>query len=683
MPWQDAPIVEAGGGSWRDAPVVDEWKPPLKNPDQPVPHAPLPKPSAMARIGRGATDVTDRLAQLWIAANESMGRTGYPKGLGDIATGQMNEERDRYEKGRGPDAGFDVARAAGSAGMQAPMMLIPGGKTFMGRLAAGAGTGAASGALTYDPTNTFKGSVKNIGTGAVLGAVIAPAVGAIADRAAPAMASLVGKVKGAVERLRGNATPQAILQAVPEIASLAPEQQQDLIREAQKMVTSSGNLNTEQLGRKANLLANDVTPTQAMVTRDPALWTAERNLQKLAQSPDKAMSDIGNQLTEVYQGNDAALAGKLTGMSAGLPKGSAEAQGMRVMSVLDELDKEGTGAYGKLYEQIRAAKGGDLASDAQNLVSTLDDLKDNTYAEKLVSSVQNKLRRFGMVDADGQLTSNTLTLNQAEELRKFVNKLPNDFGKRDIIRAIDADVISGAGEDAFATARAAVAAHKTNMDNPAVQRALNTWGELQQGKTAQSFIKTNVIDAPAQDVKALLATVGTATGKDDATAALRAGVLGHLEDAAIDRASGQVSGIKLFRAMDKIGDEKLGMVLGQDGLAKLKSFVRASLDATTAPPYSAVNNSNTAPMLLALGRGSRYAQATPLLGASLQQVGKIAEQNAAQKQVAEALAAQATRRLPQIPGSDKLTQALVAASAPSVNSALNQTRQKTKPKKEK
>jgi len=73
----------------------------------------------------------------------------------------------------------------------------------------------------------------------------------------------------------------------------------------------TGQLNAEQLGRRANLLAQGVTPTRSMVTRDPADWSIERNLQKLAQSPDESLAAPGRELTDIYQGNDAALAQRL------------------------------------------------------------------------------------------------------------------------------------------------------------------------------------------------------------------------------------------------------------------------------------------------------------------------------------------------------------------------------------
>jgi len=64
------------------------------------------------------------------------------------------------------------------------------------------------------------------------------------------------------------------------------------------------------LSRKANLLANDVTPIKSMVTRNPQDWARERKVAKLT-GPDEEIAGKAGELMDVYRANDEALAGRL------------------------------------------------------------------------------------------------------------------------------------------------------------------------------------------------------------------------------------------------------------------------------------------------------------------------------------------------------------------------------------
>lgn len=650
-------------------------------------------PPFWARLGRGMLDVGQGIKQGILQIEDAMG-TKAPviydektnKYIPDPKfkradptaaeyTARVNDEIALYEKGRGPDAGFDWTRLAGNAAATAPLALVGGPATLGGRAVTGAIQGGISGGVQFAPSGTGLERARNTTVGAGIGAVATPAVGALTDFGGKVAQKMTGYLRG---MKAGTPNVDDVLVAVPELKQLPAHVRGDLIVEAQKMVATTGQLDEAQLARKANLLAQGVKPTKSMVTRDPAHWTLERNLQKLSQSPDEELSKVGRELTDVYTQNDAALTQSLQKLQRGLPKGTQEAHGMKVMQSLDDLADASQQDVGKLYETVRAAKGDQLASDARQLVSTLDDLRDATYAEKLVGSVTNKLKRFGMIDKDGNPTNNTLTVQQAEELRKFVNKLPNDFGKKDIIKAIDADVLSGMGEDAFAGARGAAQQRFAMLENPATQRALNTLGELSQGKTAQNFVKSQVIDAADQDVATLVSTLGKLPQEQaqEAMSALRAGILQHLESKAINPNSGQFSGASLNKALEQIGENKLIRILGPEQFKQLRNLSRAALDATYQPPYSAVNNSNTAPMLLSLMRRTRGTIGIPLPG-----INEVAERGlermSAQSQLADVLAARSAGQPPQVPPAFlELARALRAGSAPASAAALNTARNK-------
>jgi hypothetical protein len=576
-------------------------------------------PNVLERIGHGADRTVGGIHQAFLELKAKLagpdlqsqitGKTKAQQELDNYTKG-LNEDEALYQKGRGKDAGIDWASLGGSAGMGAPLMLIPGaGEGLLARAGLGAVQGGLDAAAQPTATGSMLDRAKAAGIGTVTGAVAAPIAGTISDKLVGALNTVKGRASGLV----ADKSAGRVLQDVPDLANAPPAVRGDLIKEAQAQIAQSGKLDAAAVARKANLLANDVTPTTSMVTRDPAQWTRERNLQKLAQSPDEALSNTGQELTRVYQGNDQALTAKMGALAKPYGAATQEGRGMVAMQNIDALAESSQKDVKAVYDQVKATKGDQLASDARNVVSTLHDpdVADNAYAEPIINSVSKRLKRFGMIDDEGKLTSQTMTVTQAEEFRKFLQTLKSGDPKTDriatmFIKATDSDVLSGTGENAFGAGRNAASARFDMLGNPATQKLLDNIGELGQGRTAQGFIKTHVISAPEQDVGTLLATIGKMPDKQSGETlnALRGGMMEHLQDAAVKQ-NGQFSGTALTKAMDAIGPSKLKMVLGNDAHAQLDSLARAGVDATYEPAYGAVNHSNTAPMLLSLVKGGR------------------------------------------------------------------------------
>lgn len=632
------------------------------------------------RFRRGTQDLIDRASQITIGLGEKVGLL--EPGLGDIATDQMKAEQKAYEQRRQQDAkdagkesaGIDVARIGGGVAPLVPLARLgPAGNSLLQRLTAGAIQGGAAGGLTFDDSNSLAGTARNVFVGGVAGALASPVAGYLGDKIGAGVNYLAGRVRGAAAKVSGATAPAQILQQVPGINALPAGQQADLISEAAAQIQATGKLNAEALERKANLLANlgdEGRVTKSMITRNPQDWAIERNLAKLT-GPDPELERIGSALTDTYSANDAALTNKLGSFARGRPSGSQESLGQVGMKGIEEVSEESQKQVGDLYEIVRSTRGNELASDARQLHAALDELSDNAYSEKLVQSVKNRLKRTGVVDSSGNLTTKTLTVDQAEELRKFVNKLPNDFGKRQLIDAIDQDVLGGLGDDAFGTARTAARERKELLANPATQRALNTLGELQEGKTAQNFIKQQVIDASEKDLGTLLKTLGT---KPQSVDALRAGVIQHFEKLAINPNSGQFSGAALNKAIREFGETKLIALFGRNEAAQLKSLARAGIDATYKPKYSNVNESGTTPALLSFVRRGRQA-----LGFNVPLINEAAEQGAMRRgyggQLKNAFAAKSTPRVDSQAGK-AIRAATGSAAGPLAPSAVDELRKR-------
>jgi hypothetical protein len=279
-----------------------------------------------------------------------------------------------------------------------------------------------------------------------------------------------------------------------------------------------------------------------------------------------------------------------------------------------------------------------------------------------------------MIGKDGEVGS-AISVNDAESLRQFINTLDNTFGRKNLINAVDADVLASGG-DLFSTARTAASQRFATLDNPATQRALNTLGELQQGKTAQNFIQQQIVGAPAQDVESLLKTLQS---KPESIDAIRAGVMQHLEKKAVDVNSGKFSGATFNKELERLGP-KIELLFGEKGAAQLKSLAQAALDVTYEPPYAAVNHSNSGVTVLSamadrLKSAGRYGKATPIVGPMADKAREVAAENAAQRELREALVARANAPALSLDPRVKLwVDALSSASAPVSVAALNQAK---------
>ena len=376
-------------------------------------------PNFITRVGHGADRALGGLHQAWLELKSTVDPAAKPE-LADY-TQRLNDEEGLYQKGRGPNAGLDVASLIGGAGILAPSMLIPGlGETALARAGTGAIQGALVGASQPTETGHLADRAWNTTIGAATGGAIAPVAGVLTDKAAKLASVLGNRVSNAVSP----ATVEDMLKAVPEISTAPPSAQSDLIAEAQAQIRDTGTLDAASIARKANMIANGLKPTTAMVTRSPRDWTIERNLQKLLQSPDPALSDVGQSLTNVYQDNNQALVGKLADIGKALPTGNKEQQGDALISALSDLSKTSQKDVSGVYDTIRAQSGDQLASDARNVIGTLTspDVADNAYSEPIIRSVASRLKRFGMIGDDGAPTTNTI-------LRDFSSETPNRLTK--------------------------------------------------------------------------------------------------------------------------------------------------------------------------------------------------------------------------------------------------------------
>lgn len=669
-------------------------------------------PNALESFGHGMSRTVDGVRQLWKEIQAASSGpdlestvTGKTKAQQELErfTAQLNDEEANYQKGRGPGAGIDWASLAGSATIAAPTLAIPGAEAGLAaRFAAGAGAGALDAGAQPTATGKLSDRAINTAVGGAVGGVAAPAVGAVSNKLVDALNAARNRAAGIGAQAGGKATPSAVHAAVPEIADAQAQvaaaarphvdpstgqpvmpsaqaieksqalavQLDTLIADGQKQIKTTGQLDSAALGRKANLIANGLTPTKSMVTRDAADWTLERNLQKIG-GPDAPNAAASSELTSIYSGNDKTMSAKLADMVGKQGNASQESRAMTVMGGLDELSRASQKDVSEVYGAVRDASGEKLAGNGEAIAKAIDDLRLSPKADPMVDAAVRKLKANGMMDADGNLYKARMTVSEAESLRQHMNAQGSGYGKSQIINAIDADVMQGAGADMFQGARAAAKARFDMLKNPATQKALDNLGELSQGKTAQNYIQQQIVRGADQDVSALLATIKNMPTRTQGSVmgALRGGVLDHLADAA---ASGEnkISGAKLGTAIDKIGENKLRGILGDDLYTQLTSFAKAAKDATYEPDYSAVNHSHSGTTLLSMIQSARAIPGVPLV--VNQQAEKAIARRAASSTLGEIKAAtpDAPRKVVSKEMRAKIAAALARATAPTAGRAF-------------
>ncbi|MEI6644071.1 MAG: hypothetical protein WCL10_18780 [Novosphingobium sp.] len=346
------------------------------------------------------------------------------------------------------------------------------------------------------------------------------------------------------------------------------------------------------LGRKAvvrdaRLRAAGVSnPTVGMVTRDPRAWNFERESSKLHGSGDQMLGAI----KEVE--SDLATAARTLVDKQGGNIG-AEATGQGVSKVLAEKSAQLNQQVSALYTRVRDKFGNVRVPTLENLkqAQAHPDWADNAEFDDMAAAINKRLARYA--DADGGLQG--LSVNQAEELRKFVGGLGKDskqtYAMRRIFQnALDSDVIDTVGGAPFASARAAAAKRFDEFSKTFA-------GKVAAGDVTPELLTDRLLSRATSlsDLRAmrgsLLVGKQAAQGKE----ALNA-VGGHALDTMFSKGispDGKVNGTQIYKQFEQLAP-RLQIILGPARYKEVRRLALAARDATAEVPFSAVNNSNTA-----------------------------------------------------------------------------------------
>ncbi|PHS69121.1 MAG: hypothetical protein COB23_07135 [Methylophaga sp.] len=531
----------------------------------------------MARMGRGMMDIGQGVKQNYLNATDPEAGEQYTK--------EVTEEVNRYEYDQGE--GFDTARVLGQIAPTLPAMMA----TLPASLPWAMGVGAVEGGVIAGNMFTKEGDSKatQIALG-VAGGAAAPAV----------VKGVTHGVTRAVDTFKRNIMDlpkrKGLVANALDNINVPAKYRKNISAPAMQQLKTNGVIDEASLLRMSEAqelgFTGNKAPMTGQVTRNPKLWTQERNLQKVDGVGDEITGRLLNQnrqFTDIF--DDLA---KQSGRSVD----DVIDSGQSIVTAVNNRFASTQKAVGKLYERAQRQYGNIDGITLDSFSAKLSELSDDASVDKIANSVARRLQRYGVFDAEGVPTGQTLTINQAEGLRKFVNNL-SDGNERSLARVkgliideLDNDVFSAIGDDAYAGARQAAKARFSEFEQSIVAKITN--GKMNADSAIKNIVKSHSLN----DLKALRGTLEQAEGGKQAWANLRGEVIEMLNMASTQRqgTDGTFSGAAYNKALNSIGRKKLEVLFPND-VEKLYKLGRVGRDLTYQPPFSSVNHSNSAPTL--------------------------------------------------------------------------------------
>lgn len=591
--------------------------------------------SAPIRLGLNALGANIKPSAQALGA--SMDEAGVPQPQG--ANERVIGDAARLVAGAGGMAGGAQAAARGATGLT---------QQVLAQLAANPGTQGISAATA----GASGGSVREAGGGA--GAQFAASLlGGVVGGAGAGAAQSLGNSTAA--RLRALVSPQAPQQVEQQIqlalqgsgvdfASLPTNVRAALRNEVQQAMQTGGPLNPDAIRRLADFRLLDLTPTRGALTQDPAQITREMNLAKTGANS----TDLGLQrLPRLQNENTQRLLGAMDNLGARNAP-DAYATGQRAIGALQGQLDASRGRIDSLYQAARDTQGRSAPLDGAAFTRRASELLDEgLLGGALPRSVEQHLNRI----AQGEVP---FDVNYAEQLKTAIGNLQRGSSDGQVRMALGrvrqaldetplrsapqvnpgnqpagtvppSPAVAGAESiQAFNRARQAYRGLQQRMENtPALQAVADG---VQPDQFVQRFITG--AGASVNDVRRM----GQAIAQNpDALSAVKANIAAHLKSAATNGTEDvtKFSSAAYNRALNNIGERKLGVFFTPDEVRELQAIGRASTLMQAQPAGSAVNNSNSGAMLL--GRGlDMLADRAPLgINALLQGVIRGQQQGSA------------------------------------------------------
>lgn len=544
--------------------------------------------------------------------------TGQQSSASSPVDRMVRTANDEYQASRqmaGRD-GIDLARIGGNV-LNPINRIVP--FSGAGSTAAVAGRAATQGAITGLATPVLtnddfaKEKLFQVGLGATVGGAAGAAFNKLAEAAGKGVASLQAR-PGFPAWLGGKSNTPVDAQARQVLSEAAREGgfdlskvPQSILEKAQQEVSdalkSGASVDTKALGRATlgkAVLGEDAALMTGQMTRDPMKFANELNLRGV-EGAGKPIAD------RLALQNERLIDAVQKRGAAGAPD-NYDAGSISIKS-LQDLDKKLSSEVSDAYQKFRTASGTTINVPMQPVAQKLGDVVETYGKENIPSAVMQRLNSYGLM---GGKQTKVFDLLEADKLIKVINanydpmrateaRALGDL-RRGLSEAIDlADKQSQGAtgpaatllQEALGKAKARFGLHESV---PGLEAA--SQNRATQEAFVQQYItsKSAGIDTVEGMVKLL---------SPDALDAVKKNVLSNILESAAPGATRGSDAAKFsqagFRkALDNIGDRKLKILFGDEGLQQLRQIENVSQWIQAQPAGSAVNNSATASAMMNL-----------------------------------------------------------------------------------
>lgn len=440
---------------------------------------------------------------------------------------------------------------------------------------------------------------------------IGGAVGGVAGE--KLVAPVTRKVGSTIARRAANksgATARSAEQLVDDAIrttniEVPPAARTQMVKEAEQFLKKGKAVDGPAFVRKNLLDRHGIKGTQGQITRDPSVWTDERELAKRGANNPLNSKHIENhqQLDELMQG--------LVRDTGAAPTESYE----RISSTFKTLkgaDEVAQNKVGELYDAAKNLSGNDAQLNHLRFINNATkDLEDNMLGSFVKGDTMKALK--GMFEQPDFV----LTHGKSEELIKVINArlrattdgnermalgIIKDNLSKEVDRSIDemtgligngsSDGGLIAAKDAWSEARNAARQRFETLEKTPMLKAAT------DGMEPDKALNKYILNGNAADIVRTVDVLRSTPGGDQAIADLQGTVIEHFLAQATKSNNGAFSPAGLNRAINSFGDQRLRALFTHEQIARLND-IRQVADILVQQPLGAhVNHSNTGSVLI-------------------------------------------------------------------------------------
>lgn len=498
--------------------------------------------------------------------------------------------------------GTSRERGAGEfLGENAPYLLVPGGagRTVGTAVLKSTGIGAGVGAAQF----VDEGESRTNNT------LFGGFVGLLSPVAFKALESGLSKIIGGNTQVfteAGELTEEAIKRI--EAAGDSPG---NVISLEVERLRRQGVMTPEEAERFNQFKSQGVDPTLAEVTQR----ADDFQFQQEASKTSGPIRDNLNQANRTLIESGEELARK-----TGIDTESAFSTGESVLGAIDEKALAVDKKVSAIYERARESSGSEKSIRLLGLTDKLKrELPLSVSRGNIAESLVSQLKSQGIISPTFKVQGR-IDANQAEEVRKLLNQLARENPKqaglvRELKQELDLDVAKAVGGDAFAEARQAHAAFRKQMER--VQRTKfdtntkSTMLDLLEGKIEPDQVFERLVLQKGTSRSGLVLVNRFLTKGDGVQGGTQA--WDNLRGETIrwivkqsgagknDLGDPILTGARIDRAMERIGEEKLKVLLRPSELDALKGIQKV-LQLKTPVNATALGKGPTAQAISTLAR---------------------------------------------------------------------------------